>query len=221
MRYAPGVATRRVAALTGAMAFALCGCGSGSGPGGGTRGAAGAATEVQLSSGELPRQIELTTEDNTVRAVIPADPEVAWDQLPRVYRDIGLSPGDWTVHDPAGHRVAVADLRVGRLAGKRLSLLLNCGQSFGTPLEDAGDVQVSLSTWLLPHADGTEVLTRFHGQQGQRGPLCASRGRIEREIVVRLLERLAPSPSTDEGADPELDDVSFLHADRVRGVGPA
>lgn len=169
------------------MSIALTGCAasSGSGPGTSTAG----STQVSLAEGHA-YQIELTREGDAVSAVVPGGPGDVWRVLARVYRDIGLEPGDLDVYDPAERRIGVAGHRVPRLAGKRLSLLLNCGQTFGTPLEDTGDVLISLTTWLRPHDDGTQVLTRFEGRLGQRGAACASRGRLEQEIATRIIEGL-------------------------------
>lgn len=172
------------------VSLALVGCGAG------TRseasGSAAAHTHVQVSSadGAIQQQIELTREDNTVTAVLPAHPDTIWNQILHVYQEIGLAPDDLAIYDPQGHRIAVADRRIGRLAGKRLSLLLNCGHSFGIPREDTGDVRIFLSTWLSAREGQTLVMTRFEGRQGQAGSACESRGRLEQEIVARILQRL-------------------------------
>lgn len=172
------------------MTAVLTGCGVGTGSAAsGSSDARVATTQVQVASGAR-YQLEMTREESRVAAVLPAEPDAVWAELGSVYQEIGIDPGELAVYQPAEHRMGVAELRVGRLAGKRLSLLLDCGHSFGVPRADQADVRVFLTTWLSPDEDGTLVTTRFEAREGQRGSMCSSRGRLEQEILTRLLQRV-------------------------------
>jgi len=187
MRWCPPV-------LVVLVPLTLAACGTGPGSGSGAPAPRGTPAQIETGGGGVPYQVELVREDNHVSAVIPAPPDAVWKQLVRVYEEIGLPPTDLSEYDPGQRRIGVADHRTARLAGDRLSLLLNCGHAMGTPREDRGDVEVDLSTRLSGEGEGTLVVTRFAGQLGRRGSMCASRGRLEQEIVSRLLERLREAP---------------------------
>lgn len=168
----------------------LAACGTGPESGSAEPAPRNTPVRVEAGGGGIPYQVELVREADQVSAVIPAPPEAVWEQLLEVYEEIGLPPTELTRYDSEERSIGVADHRTARLAGDRLSLLLNCGHAMGTPREDRGDVEVDLSTRLSPEGDGTLVVTRFAGQLGRRGSLCASRGRLEQEIVTLLLDRL-------------------------------
>lgn len=176
------------------MPLALAACGTTAGSWSGEPAPRSNPIQIEAGGGGVPYQVDLVREDNKVSAVIPAPPYAVWEQLVRVYEEIGLPTTELTEYDPGQRRIGVTDHRTARLAGDRLSLLLNCGHAMGTPREDRGDVEVDLSTRLSGDGDGTLLVTRFEGQLGRRGSMCASRGRVEQEIVSRVLERLREEP---------------------------
>lgn len=173
----------------GVVIVMLAGCAAG--PASGSRGAPTTGEAVQLGVAGAPGStIQLTHEDNAMVATLPLDAEQVWQEVRRVYAEIGVAPDRLSEYDPRARRIAISDYRAPRLADMRLSLLLRCSHSMGVPSEDSGDVRIFLSTALRPHGDGVDVITRFQGQEGQRGPLCASTGRLEQEILARILDRV-------------------------------
>lgn len=154
-----------------------------------SRGSAGSAEAIQLDvAGAAGSTIELTRENDAIVATLPLDAERVWDELRRVYDEIGVASDQLSVYDPRGRRIGVSGYRTPRLADKRLSLLLRCSHSMGVPSEDSGDVRIFLSTTLQPQNEGVDVVTRFQGQEGERGSLCTSTGRLEQEILARIVE---------------------------------
>jgi hypothetical protein len=184
---------KRITAI--ALALALAGCAQGSGAPTPEEGPQRAQVAWDAGSFEL---MDLTVEDNTVSGWLDVPPEQLWPHVPPVYDEIGLKLSDLETYDPGRHRVAVVNHRARRLAGKRLSRLLRCGDSFGPPKADNGQVRVSLSTWLEPAEGGTRMHTRLEawtrGVGTSTGAIqCSSTSALEQDIMKRIQLRYLKS----------------------------
>lgn len=136
--------------------------------------------------------LHLEREDRRFRGRIDVPIEDAWSQLPGVYGDLGLQPEDFTEYLPGARRLSATASNIRQLGGQRLSTYIDCGHSMTSPKADAGQVQLTLSTWLEPADGGTEVVTQLEASARDSGastrPVpCSSRGEIERRIMKRLL----------------------------------
>jgi hypothetical protein len=140
--------------------------------------------------------INVYRDDGTTTARLDAPPAEVWKQLVSVYNEIGLSPDRLSIHDPAGRQIGATDLRIRRLAGERLSRWLECGHSLGVSKADNGQARITLESWLDPDGESTMLMTRLEGTARGVGtstaPIrCGSNGKLEREILARLEDRLA------------------------------
>jgi hypothetical protein len=135
--------------------------------------------------------MHLTRDDGVVSGRLEAAPERVWSYLPAVYVELGIEAEDLTLFDPVARRIGIHDYRTRRLGGQRLSRLLDCGPSMGTPKADNGQARVDLETWLEPEEGGTRVRVRFEGRVRDTGTSsgvvsCPSKGEIERDLTARL-----------------------------------
>jgi hypothetical protein len=139
--------------------------------------------------------VDLVTVDGTVRASLLATPEEIWAELPAVYDEIGLRRADLAVFEPAARRIGVREHRIRRLGGQRPSRFLRCGDTFGAPKADNGQLRISVTSTTQADDDGAILSTTVTGWTRDpgtsTGPLrCTSNGALEREIIHRVQLRL-------------------------------
>lgn len=138
--------------------------------------------------------LDLVQADETTYATSPLPADLLWEHLPKVFLGLGFDVQDLVTYDPNRQRMAVANQRVRRLGGQRMSRLLDCGRSLTGEMADKGQVYVYLTTWLEPVEDGTRIHTRFEATAREGGTSrsptkCWSTGRLERLIVDRTQQR--------------------------------
>jgi hypothetical protein len=135
------------------------------------------------------------TVDGTVRASLLATPEEIWAELPAVYDELGLRRADLDVFEPTPRRIGVLEHRVRRLGGQRPSRYLRCGDTFGAPKADNGQLRISVTSTTQAADDGAILSTTVTGWTRDpgtsTGPLrCTSNGALERDIIHRVQLRL-------------------------------
>jgi len=140
--------------------------------------------------------IELVREETRWTGRVDGSPEAVWKHLPAVYEELGIGSRDLSIFNTVGHQIGVNNRRMSRLGDRRMSEILDCGPSLLSDKADRGQTRVSLTTWLEAREDGTAVHTRLQATSRDGGTsatpaLCTSRGVLEREIMNRLLLRLA------------------------------
>lgn len=164
------------------------------------------ATSSTSSAGPVRQTTSVTTggganvdlvsyaDDRPSSHALQAAPDQVWAILPAVFEQIRIKPE--TV-DPAarliGNRRIVAN---GRIAGARASDFLECGSSVSGPIADSYQVNLALTTEVVPaEAGGSELRTSMQATASQRGvssvPVrCATTGRLESRIAALVRQQL-------------------------------
>ena len=145
---------------------------------------------VQTGAGGIST-VEVQTDDQTRTATLIMDYSVAWDRLPELLTEIGLSVG--TIDEAQG-RVAHRGERLRRIDGKRLSTYLDCGiGSTAQPYANVYDVVMGYEVVLRRGQDGSVSSAQMTIEASARpmatsgNPLrCTSEGTLERLVFQRL-----------------------------------
>jgi hypothetical protein len=148
------------------------------------------STTIETRSGK--QTLDLRSSTASLGADVPLPLEQAWAALPKVYDDIGLTRGGAT--DPTSRTYGVLNRRVARIAGKRLSVYLDCGDSMDGPRADVYDVRITSFSSLTEKDGGTHIETLVQATAKPRGVSgnsvrCRSRATLEALIAERLGER--------------------------------
>ncbi|HSJ15292.1 MAG TPA: hypothetical protein VK939_12800 [Longimicrobiales bacterium] len=179
------------------LVFAVGACATSSESGTSSRptrmvGLAGGDAEIQLQSEVLENQ-----------KMIPAAPAEVWDKLLLVYAELNLPMAQV---DSATMTISNPALQVRReLAGRALSVYLNCGINLTGEIANQRRIRMTLVSRVRPVADGATVQTSLQaGAQTDGGAsadavACSSRGALEETIAQRVrghvaVELLTPSP---------------------------
>ncbi len=185
-----GPALRATLACLSAAAFlAACASSSQSGLG---EGSSSGMTRVETSNGAY--DVPVARDRVAAERTLDADPDAAWDALPRVYRSLGLVGFvvDSTTHVYGVPQPAVAPRRI---AGQRISRFLACGTGITGSVADDYEVRIVLLTQIDPAQPGARVRTRFEGIAHSRGVSganidCGSNGKLEDMIADSLQARV-------------------------------
>lgn len=192
MRSSLAVLLRPLAVLTAGLGFAACASSGGDMPSSGT-------TEVynQLQTDYGVRSISLrTVEDVHVRGdTLPYEGDDLFRHLAATYDEMGIPLNQ--VNAEARLLGAVEARMRGDLGGRPLSRYFRCGTSITGSIADQYEVYVTVVTQLESVEEGgTGVFTHaraFAVQGGRSGNevRCATRARLEREIVEHFERKLA------------------------------
>jgi hypothetical protein len=130
----------------------------------------------------------------TVSSAVPAPVDRAYQALPRAYAALGI---EVRTLDPAAHVVGSPELHVrGRLAGRRLSELLDCGNNSTGPIADQYSIRLNVRTELVAAGATSEARTTVSAiARNMDGTLssdirCGSKGTLEPLITTALLTAL-------------------------------
>lgn len=134
--------------------------------------------------------LQYEVEEGVVSSWVPASPDSVWRKLPEVYRDLGFEADALGLFDPERRQIGVVEHRTRRVLGERLAEYVRCGDSFGAPKANNGQVRLTVRTWLDPDEDGARISTTVsgwtRGAGASTGPIrCVSKGTLEREILNR------------------------------------
>lgn len=154
-------------------------------------------SQVQSSDGVRSTLYEftVTSDDRVMEAAVAAAPETLWPRLAGAYEGLGLQ----VVHTDGNRLLLAAQAtgRSGRLAGTRVSQLVDCGYtSARARIADVYAVTISVTSQLTAADEGTTVQTVV--KASAKDPVhnnpavpCSSRGHLESAIADAL--RAAPA----------------------------
>ncbi|HEX8675272.1 MAG TPA: hypothetical protein VF710_25480 [Longimicrobium sp.] len=116
-------------------------------------------------------------------------PEVAWARLPQAFAAVGL---EGAVPLDAERTLVLGPKRVSRrLAGERMSRLLNCGEGLAAPNADTHSVMLTISTQVVPAGTASRLETRVQATatpqvSGGATVACSSTGVLENRIAAEM-----------------------------------
>jgi hypothetical protein len=160
-------------------------------------GASGASPQAPVLMHKMGTGLDVSMggDVTTVSSAVPVPVDRAYQALPRAYAALGI---DVRTQDPATHTVGNPELHVrGRLAGHRLSDLLDCGtNSLSGPIADQYSIRLNVVTQVVAAGATSEARTTVSGiarnMDGTNSSdiRCGSKGTLEPMITTALLSAL-------------------------------
>lgn len=116
------------------------------------------AGELNVTTSGNAFGLEWNAEDRRVTRTVLTPLDQAWRALPAIYKSWGfeLSRYDSTTHQISGQRVRSR----GPIGGKALTSYLECGETAGIPNAMRWDITLQISTAVVAHAGGSDVITQ-------------------------------------------------------------
>jgi hypothetical protein len=149
-------------------------------------------SQVETSDGltSTTYEFSVTSDDRVAETVVAGAPDAHWPRLAAAYEKLGLQ----LVHVDGGRRMlqGQAVARSGRVAGTRVSQLVDCGYTAArAAIADRYAVTITVSTQLVPAAGGTTVQTLVKASaqdpvHNNPAVSCSSRGHLETSIADAL-----------------------------------
>lgn len=176
--------TRRFAPL---LPVVLAACASG--------GAAGPASRTTNVLDEVERAGGVATLQTTVETAVSSDEVAApadrvYEAVLATYQELGIPANALNQNTRVA---AISNARVRRVGGKRMSTFIHCGGNY-MDNADAGEVQLSVRSQVVPSASGstvrTEVQATAKAGMGTDRMRCTSTGELESLIAQKVRERV-------------------------------